>query len=394
MPELIRGRIIRILFNDGDYYVLNLADAEDKGKPLTARGNIYGLLQLKADITIKLFGKWAKHAKYGLQFSFKTWRPWAQTPDDVEEFLHVCVDGFSDRSVARDIAEFFGTKAFEALSKQPTPGAISDESALAWDRALALRDLTGLLSTSGLGNMEIRAIMGHFGMDAAEVIQEDPFRVMEVGTIPFGRVDQLALKLGGSLDDPRRIGGAILWMLRRQLNQGHLYHRRGDIPRLTNALLREEQLVPLTLGIEPDKTYAEVAQELVDKGSLKLDPDHGVYLPDFYTYERESAEMLAELLAPSDIDIDAEAFIKEYERINRIVLSEDQRRAVEELSRHRVLVLTGLPGGRRLVLPHGSDRDRRQAPGFCGEPPGDDDPSGPWVRRGLLGAPRGQPVRR
>lgn len=343
MPELIKGRILRILFNEGDYYVLNLSDAEDKGKPLTARGNIYGLLQLKSDITLQLVGSWREHPKYGIQFNFKTWEPWAPSPEDVEEFLYVCVQGFSDRARAKAIAEQFGLAAFEALSRQPTPEGVSDEAALDWSRALSVRDLTGLLSSSGLKTAEVKAVMGRFGLEAAAVIRDNPFRVAEAG-VPFGRVDQLAVKLGASLDDPRRVSGAITWMFHQQLNEGHLYHRRGDIPRLVNTLLREGQLVPLTLGPESDKKFAEVTNELVNNGALVLDPDHGVYLPDFYFYERESAKMLAGLSAPSDIEVSFVPFIQEYERVNRITLSADQRRAVEELTKHRVLVLTGLPG--------------------------------------------------
>lgn len=340
MPELVKGRVLRILYNEGDYYVLNLSDAEDKGKPLTARGNVYGLIQLKAGVTIQLFGSWRKHSKYGLQFNFKTWRPWAEKAEDVEEFLHVCVDGFSDRSVAKAVAEEHGTDAFEAMAKSEE---VSEEVALAWSQAVATRDLTGLLASGGLSNLEIRAVMRHFGLEAAAIIQDNPFRVSEVG-VPLGRADQLALKLGATLDDPRRIGGAVLWMLRRQLDEGHLYHRRGDIPRLTNRALREEQLVPLMLGANLDQKFAEVIQELVDGKLLVLDPDHGVYLPEPYLYERESAKILAGLLAPSDIDLGVEPFIQDYERENHITLSSDQRRAVEELTKHRVLVLTGLPG--------------------------------------------------
>lgn len=83
---------------------------------------------------------------------------------------------------------------------------------------------------------------------------------------------------------------------------------------------------------------------MVDNKALVLDPERGVYLPEFYAYERESAGMLAQLLAPSDLGVDFEPFIQEYERVNHITLSEDQRAAVQALCEHRVLVLTGLPG--------------------------------------------------
>lgn len=342
MPDSVRGRVQRIIFNEGDYYVLNLVS--DEGEAMAARGHIYGLTQIRDGCTIELVGRWTRHAKYGEQFGFKSWTPWAQTAEDVENFLHVCVEGFSDRELAKGIAEQFGAPAFAALARQPIPDGIPEEAALAWDRAVAVRDLSGMLATGGLSRGEVQAVMGYFGLEAASVVRDNPFRLMEIGTIPFTRVDKLALKLGGTVNDPRRIEGAILWTLRRQLNQGNLYLRRGKLPRLVNAQLRRENLVPLPLGKDADGAYTHAIQELVNRNALVLEQGLGVYLPEFYGYERRSAEMLARLVAPSDIGVEFEPFIDEYERSNHITLSVDQRKAVEELSKHRVLVLTGLPG--------------------------------------------------
>ena len=55
-------------------------------------------------------------------------------------------------------------------------------------------------------------------------------------------------------------------------------------------------------------------------------------------------EIELRLEPPVIVDADFGVFLKEYEKGNRVRLSETQRAAVESLEEHRVLVLTGLPG--------------------------------------------------
>lgn len=73
-------------------------------------------------------------------------------------------------------------------------------------------------------------------------------------------------------------------------------------------------------------------------------PGAGLYPPDLYRYEQETARLLVSGMTPVQLDVDVDAFLSEYERGHKIDLSDAQRDAVRLLLNNRVLVLTGLPG--------------------------------------------------
>lgn len=345
--ESIAGWVQKVVHSNGDFYVLRLF-VEETGKSVAARGNLYGLLQVLSGVPIELTGTWRKHAKYGNQFAIRSWEPWAKKPEDVERFLHLCVEGFhADRDLSRKVASL-GLGAFGKLSEGsdavlaalgfPEGHEGLQRAILGWQIALSLRDLSGLLKTGGLGALDIQAAMTRFGTAAATVIQENPYRLMEV--LPdFPKVDRLAMRLGFDIEVPPRMQGAVLWAVREESRQGHLFLPRGTIAKSLDELVSRNTLMAL-----PEVSVDEAVGKLVEQGALVLESGTGVYLPDLYTYERESAKLLARMCGPADIDVDFTGFLIDYERNNKIQLSNAQREAVESLGKHKVLVLTGLPG--------------------------------------------------
>jgi len=340
------GWVRRVIFNKDDFYILELYE-EATQKALVVRGPLYGLIQVKPNVPITLTGTMRKHPKFGPQLALQTWEPWPRDEEAVEVFLHTCVAGFADRELARQIASL-GDEAFQKLAEgsEAVMGALPlgtdaealQEAILGWERAVAVRDLSGLLRTGGLGAGDIQAAMNRFGMDAASVVREDPYRLMEA-LRDFRKVDLLGMKLGVKANDPRRAAGGILWALREGASQGHLFFRRSQIPSMAEGLFHRHSLLPLS-----DKEFTNALRLLAERKALVLESGTGVYLPDFFAFERDSANLLANLLAPADMDVDLQPFLESYEKLNRITLSDDQRRAVEQLAANRVLVLTGLPG--------------------------------------------------
>lgn len=356
----ITGYVQRVLYNSEDFYILSFevtgtdSDRATVGQSMTAKGNLFGLIQVKAGTAIQLVGKWTRHKKYGDQLAIRTWRPWADDEEDVEEFLHVCVEGFINRNIGKALVEQYGLGVFSRLSDDPqsvqdelselSPDALQG-AILGWEKAIASRDLSSLLQGGGLNAAEVSTVMTRFGSEAVSIVEANPYQLMGLPGFEFARVDKLAANLGVPPSDLRRLEGIILWALREGTNHGHLYLPRGQLPGLTKDLIHSKNLVDFPISpTERVKVYTNAIQNLVDRKGLILEDGLGVYLPDLYEYERESAKLLAQHLQPSDIEVDLQPFIEEYERSNHITLSESQRLAVEKLSEHRVLVLTGLPG--------------------------------------------------
>lgn len=359
MADVIVGHIQRVVFNQGDYYILDF-DAVSRG-PTKAKGSLYGLLQVRFGIPLKFTGKWITHSKFGKEFQIQKWEPWAETPSEAAVFLSVCIEGFSDLRVSDALTSRYGLDVFQKLAKEPTKiqtdladvlsTEILERALLGWGRTIAQRDLSVVLKAGGLTVGDIQAVMAKFGSEAAKVVVENPFRLMEIVGISYAKVDRLATRLGVDPGDPRRLQGAILWSIQEAGRQGHLFLKWNEMTLLVNDILHEEKLAPLALGDNPTKTYQDAIRVLLEQKSVVLDKISGLYVPEYFNYERASADLLSKFLTPAILNVDSQAFVASYEKTHQIQLSEAQRRSVDLLVSHKVLVITGLPGtGKTMIL--------------------------------------------
>ena len=239
MADVIVGHVQRVLFNQGDYYILDF-DSIGRG-PTKAKGNLYGLLQVRFGVPLKFTGKWKTHEKYGKEFQIQKWEPWAETPSEAAVFLSVCIEGFSDLRVAEALTTKYGLGVFDKLTKEASsiqtdlanvvPSEYLERALLGWGRTIAQRDLSIILKAGGLSAGDIQAVMCKFGTDAAKLVAANPFRLMEILGVSFDKVDRLAIRLGVDPGDPRRIQGAILWAIQEAGRQGHLRRRRHALDR-------------------------------------------------------------------------------------------------------------------------------------------------------------------
>ena len=355
----LAGYIERVIFSQGGFCVLdfNIVDASpeaDGARTTAVRGSLPGILQMRAGlrlgVSMRFTGEWVVHKKHGRQFKLETWEPWFKNTWDIERFLTLCIDGFTDPSIARALVSRFGEETFEALDddsrlSEPFDGIDPERMQRAvngWRNTLALRNLGNLLEMGSFTTFETEAVLARFGLEAVATIQQNPYRLLEITGLPFVKVDELARSLGIDKNDPRRVEGAILWSLQDSKDQGHLFIRRGDLPGTFKSLLSVEV---------PFEVISEAVDSLAAQKSLVLDPNVGVYLPVLFRHERDSAKFLARVHEASEIQLDLAAFLREYEEDNSITLSDSQKKAVETLAQQRVLVLTGLPGtGKTMVI--------------------------------------------
>ena len=332
------GRVQAIIFAKDSYYVFALSvlqPSDSAEKVVKVRGHLHGIEQLKAGVTLSLTGKWVTHAQYGRQLVIQSWEPWAETVRDVESFLTICISGFLD--AAQLLAQKYGVGCFEVLTETPDiilkefPGF--EEALLGWGRFQTTRELVVLLRGDGLSATVIHAALAVFGNAAGKVLSANPYRLMELPGMAFDAVDKIAFGMGIPLDDPRRFGGAVLHALRAQTQKGHLYVERDALLGAVSGVLHQEVQ-------DLDQVYANLSAV----GAIVVVSGVGIYLSDLFTYEHATAQMLADNLAPVQLEVSVDAFLAEYEKNNGIVLSDKQREAVRLLPRNRVLVLTGGPG--------------------------------------------------
>ncbi len=358
----ITGWVSAVVYRSNTFHILAF-EIEDSnptvGDPRTKVSmHLVGLQQARSGMTLTLVGDWGTHPKHGRQFLAYEWRPWAKNTSDIEKLLQNGVEGFADIDLVRLVVGKFGMDTFEVLTDQPSqvqalaePGTrlyLALERALAgWKRARSSSRLSPLLQDKTLSPAVLQAVMGHFGLDAADILLGNPYRLLTVDGVTMAHADKIAFRLGFAPEDPRRVEGAVLWALRHEVLEGHLYVPLADLARVFRSITEASVLV--TFGNDIDALMRQAADRLAAEKAVVLDPE-GVYLPKYHQYEREAARKLVQFMSPSELEVDLDTFLLNYEKNQQIDLSDAQREAVRMLIAHRVLVLTGLPGTGKTTL--------------------------------------------
>lgn len=363
---IVYGQVLDVKYRSEDFHILSMAvhrssPAAPK-KVLTISGNFYGLLQVTPGSTLGVIGEMASHPKYGPQLVPHGWEPYAKNALDVEHFLGECVEGFSNPSLVALLSHRFGADLYEKMATSPEeirglvgpddPMRVEIDSALEkWRHTRVMANLASLLKSVELPPHVILRVYEKFGDTSLDVVKENPYRLVQIDGMTFAAADRLARQFGIQGRDIRRVEGAVLWFLWQGAKDGHLFMRRGDLPKLIDGLVEHEFIEPFERDL--DEAVPEAIENLVARKDVQLDPRAGIYLDTYWTFERESAARLAKVIAAPEgvrVDIDLEEFLADYERGHQIELSDAQRDGVLKLLENRVLVVTGLPGTGKTTL--------------------------------------------
>lgn len=360
---VISGRVVSIRHKGEGFYVFSMTVDESspavEDKVVTVAGSLFGLLQITVGVTVGFVGHWGAHAKYGKQFIPSGWAPYAKYPKDITKFLSECVADMDDE-VAEFLVTEFGQDTFEVLTRRaaeaqavvPVDSPLRskvDRAVISWTKARSLTDLSLFLADFQVDAQTVRTIHATFDASAIDVISENPYRLVGIPGFSFALADKLAFKQGFPRNHPARFEGVILYLLRQESQEGHLYLRRGDLPSMVDTLMQREFMESFEVD-DLEKALVEAVDRMAARRDVYVDPLAGVYLPNAWRHERESASMLAKFVSKSNFDLDLDKFVSDYERVNDITLSMAQRDGLRKVVENRVLVLTGLPGTGKTTL--------------------------------------------
>lgn len=280
------------------------ADAVLLGSPRTRKGLQLYLANSGAGIGPQLAGRIVGH------FRDETLAVLEQTPERLTEVTGV------------------GEKRAKAIAE-------------AWAADASGRALSILLRGLGLAAGRIRRILDRFGERAYEVVTRHPYRLAEqVRGIGFLTADAIARGQGLPEDSPERLAAAIVHVVKRAQDDGHVFVPVDEIARGLKSL-----------GV-PVEDLPGVLAEVIAEGRL-VEEDVGgasaVAHPDLDLAEATIAVQLAER-ASRDLDGSIDDAIAAAERWESLTLDDTQREAVRIAATSGASVITGGPGTGKTTL--------------------------------------------
>jgi exodeoxyribonuclease V alpha subunit len=281
-------------------------------------------------------GRMEHHASYGERLVVTSYAPVTpQTSEGIRRYLGSGLVPGIGPAIADRIVQKFGDRTLEVIATQSSrlrevsgigtrrAGAIAEAVRARAADAEVLSYLHGL----GLGPALSQRIRKRYGNDTVRVVRDDPYLVAEeVRGVGFLTADRIGRKLGYTLGDPRRAAGAVLHLLGRGADEGHVF-----LPR--------DVLIEQAAALEVPHERAGDAIDMLHGRGLVIVEGEAVYAPPLYSAEASAARKLRALAAhPPDASREhiPEALLEG--------LAPAQRDAVHASFAHRLYVLTGGPG--------------------------------------------------
>ncbi len=350
--ELLTGEVKRIIYRNAEngYTVLELTD--DTGMETAAVGT---LPLCSPGERVELTGNFVEHKSYGRQFKADSCSIVAPaTLSALQNYLASGLIKGVGEATAKNIVGHFGLDTLDILENDPErltelPGIGRSRAAgiaASFFEQRAMRDIMMTLTGYGITVRQALQLYQLFGAGCLLRVEENPYSLVEdVEGIGFKTADKIAQNMGIERSSRRRLRAGLHYMLIWARQEGHTY-----LPR--EALL---QGAAEMLECDPD-LLDESLDSLIIDGSLQYSmagETDAVYLPALHHMEKDCARRLLLLAgAPEDAaTMDLGRELNSLERELGIELAHEQRAAVMSALCEGAMVITGGPGtGKTTIL--------------------------------------------
>lgn len=348
-PFSLSGRIDQLRFRaPSGYTVLQLQPKNPESPKVMVVG--YCQEGLESGQIIELTGYWQEHPRHGKQFFAEHYTLAAQVVP-LEKFLVHYIKGVG-LATAKKLITTFGEDLFEVLNQSPEQikvlagikGRVYATIIASWQSQKSFLEILLFLTEHGLPYFQANKIVKRFGKDSRTIIENNPYCLFEeIDGIGFQTADKLAIKLGFNQEDPRRILGGFLFLLKSAIRDGHCGIFETDLFTQANTLL--------ALPIDPMQAVLQDAAKNKKLVCDTLNQVPCVFLVSLWEQEQAIAKKLkkmcnrpvgnVKLLLKNLIDvIDSE----------KLPLTQEQQAAIYQAIQSPVFVLTGGPGVGKTTL--------------------------------------------
>ena len=297
---------------------------------------------------IKALGKFVEHKEYGRQFKIDTFEKlMPQTIGAIQKYLeNGNIKGIGE-ALAKRIVKKFGEETIHVFKYEPDRLAeikgisinkareISEEFIQNWE----VWQIVGFLDRFGIGAEYAKKVFDLFGVNAIEKIEENPYVLIDITRgVDFKQIDKMALDLGISMDNYKRVCSGIKYALIRSTYNGHACVLKENLIEFIIDLLDVN-----TENIENSLIDLKLKNEVVIE---KRENQEYVYLYAFYKTEEEIALRIKRLQQSKNVKRipNMEKKLKKIEENSNIELSDKQKDAVKMVNDNNVIIITGGPG--------------------------------------------------
>ena len=196
---------------------------------------------------VEVDGEMVEHPSYGPQLKYRNYKI-LPPPDtiSVEKYLASGAIKGIGPALAMRIVKKFGEDTFRIMEEEPERLAeikgISEnkarEIAVQMAEKKELREAMIYLQGYGIGNTLAVKIYEKYGLAMYAILKENPYKLAEdIRGVGFKTADEIALKMGMSIDSTERMEGGLLYGLQLASVDGHTYLPKEELLDQTAEIL-------------------------------------------------------------------------------------------------------------------------------------------------------------
>ena len=199
--------------------------------------------------------------------------------------------------------------------------------------------IVGFLERFKIGAEHAKKVYNLLGVNAIEQIEGNPYILIDIARgVDFKQIDAMALDLGISYDNQKRVESGIKYALIKATYNGHSCVVKENLIEFVITLLDVT-----TECIEDNLIGLKAKDEIVIE---KRDGIEWIYLYNFYKVEEEIATRIIRLDNSKNMKKieHIDKALKKVEEKSKIELSEKQKEAIKAINEKNVTIITGGPG--------------------------------------------------
>ncbi|MCP9860647.1 MULTISPECIES: ATP-dependent RecD-like DNA helicase [unclassified Cyanobium] len=247
--EVLAGSIERVTFHSAEsgFCVLRIK-ARGHRELVTVVGHA---AEISAGEWVTVSGVWVNSREHGQQFKASFLKASAPTTaEGIEKYLGSGMIRGIGPIYASKLVGVFGAEVFEVIEQEPerlreVPGigkVRASRIAQAWADQKVVREIMVFLHSHGVGTARAVRIFKTYGNDAVQVMAENPYRLArDIRGIGFRTADAIAARLGIEPAAMIRLRAGINYALLEASGEGHCGLPTAELLKLAGELLAVEQ---------------------------------------------------------------------------------------------------------------------------------------------------------
>ena len=331
-------------YSESSHYIVALLEVEEDQELLTMNGYMSNFNDYDK---YAFYGDFEIHPKYGQQFKLDHYEIVLSTDEEeIIKYLSSPLFKGLGPTQAKYIVDALGENALSLIKED------KHHLDLVKGMTVAKRELIYEVLTSNDYDQEVtQFFMGHgislrhigiiqetYKEKTLEILQNHPYQLVEdIDGIGFKTADELALKTGGTLDNPDRLKAGVIYSIKQScFSSGSVYVFYDEIKKAFHKIIYHID----------DEVFDEYLNTLVEEGRVIKE---GEYYYDEELYESE--EIIANFLHkindyPEEFydENELERLLDNYQDKFGIVYSTKQKEAIEYFLKCPMMILTGGPG--------------------------------------------------